>query len=94
MIIISGTILLKPGQRRDFLEASAAAMEAARRAPGCTAFVVAADPIEPDVANVYEEWEREEDLLKFRGEGPPADMRAMIVAANVRRHDIAKSGPP
>jgi hypothetical protein len=46
------------------------------------------------VANVYEEWEREEDLLKFRGEGPPADMRAMIVAANVRRHDIAKSGPP
>jgi quinol monooxygenase YgiN len=94
MIIVSGKIVLKPGQRGDFLKTSAAAMEAARRAPGCTAFVVAADPIEADLVNVYEEWEREEDLLKFRGEGPSGDVRAMIASANVRRHEISGSGPP
>jgi hypothetical protein len=31
---------------------------------------VAADPIEPDRVNIYEEWESEEALLTFRGAGP------------------------
>jgi quinol monooxygenase YgiN len=93
MIIISGAIKLQPGQRNRFLQASAEAMRAARNAPGCGAFVVAADPIEADVANVYEEWDAEEFLLKFRGEGPSADMRGMIASANVRRHYISMSGP-
>jgi quinol monooxygenase YgiN len=93
VIIISGTITLKPGQRERFLQMSEEAMTAARKAPGCRAFVVAADPIEPDLANIYEEWEREEDLTAFRGEGPSGDMRSMIATANVRRHEIASSGP-
>jgi quinol monooxygenase YgiN len=93
MIIVSGTITLKPGQREAFLRASAPAMAAAREAPGCRAFVVAADPIEADVANVYEEWDDEEPLLKFRGEGPSADLRDMILSADVRRHEVSKSGP-
>jgi len=93
MIIVSGAIRLKPGQRDRFLSASARAIEAGRKAPGCRAFVVAADPIEADVANVYEEWDDEKDLLKFRGDGPNQDLRAMIASANVRRHEIAKSSP-
>ena len=55
MIIVSGRIYVSPGQREGFLASSRAAVTDARRAPGCRDFVVAADPIEPDRVNVYEE---------------------------------------
>jgi quinol monooxygenase YgiN len=93
MIIVSGTLRLQPGRRDDFLKESLDAMKAARVAVGCHAFVVSADPIEVDIVNVYEEWGSEEALLRFRGEGPSADMRGMIAGADVRRHYVAKSGP-
>ena len=93
MIIVSGILWLQPGKRDGFLEASLSAIKAARATRGCRAFVVSADPIEDDIVNVYEAWDSEEALLKFRGEGPPADMRGMIVEANVRRHYVTHSGP-
>ncbi|WP_414695623.1 putative quinol monooxygenase [Phenylobacterium sp.] len=93
MVIVSGTITLRPGKREGFLRASMEAIEAARATAGCRSFVVAADPIEPQVANVYEEWASEEALLKFRGAGPTADMRDMIASANVQRHKVSSSGP-
>ena len=93
MIIVSGTIRMLPGQREAFLRASLETIEAARKAARCRAFVVAADPIETDVANVYEEWDSEEALLAFRGGGPPADLRSLIANASVRRHEVSKSGP-
>lgn len=91
MIIVSGTLRLRPDTRDNFLEASLDAIKAARIAAGCRAFVVSADPIEIDIVNVYEEWDSEEALLKFRGEGPSADMRGMIAEANVQRHYVPDS---
>lgn len=93
MIIVSGVITLHPGRRGDFLAASEAAVRLARQAPGNRRFVVAADPIEQDLANVYEEWETEAALLAFRGTGPSADMRGMIASADVQRHQVSASGP-
>ena len=63
-------------------------------ARGCRDFVVAADPIEPDRVNVYEEWESEEALLTFRGAGPDEGLTSSIVRADVARHVVASSGPP
>ena len=91
MIIVAGTITLHPGRCAAFLEASTESIREARRAPGCQAFVVAADPIEPDVANVYEVWDSEAALLSFRGEGPGTDMRDMIAGANVLRYYVSHS---
>lgn len=93
MLIISGRIILKEGGREAFLKASHEAMLKARAAPGCRQFVVAADPIDPHVANVYEEWDSEHELLAFRGDGPPSDLRALISSADVRRHEVSRSGP-
>jgi quinol monooxygenase YgiN len=93
MIIVSGRIYLRPGARQKFLKASAAAMAQARGAAGCRDFVVAADPIETDRVNVYEEWESEEALLAFRGDGPDEGMISDIVRADVSRHAVASSGP-
>ena len=43
--------------------------------------------------NVYEEWDSEEELEAFRGAGPEPGLADDIVEADVRRHQIASSGP-
>ena len=93
MIIVSGRIYVRRGRRDAFLAASMEAVMAARRSSGCLEFVVAADPIEPDRVNVYEQWESEAQLEAFRGEGPGPDLLSDIVSADVSRHQISSSGP-
>jgi quinol monooxygenase YgiN len=93
MIIVSGRIYVKPGRRDAFVASSLEAVVAARGAPGCVDFVVAADPIDPERVNVYEQWETEADLEAFRGEGPGEDLTADIVSAEVSRYQVASSGP-
>ena len=93
MIIVSGKIYVRPGAREDFLTRSAAAVMQARQTNGCFDFVVAGDPVESDRVNVYEEWESEEALLRFRGDGPGEDLSSSIVRAKVARHVIASTGP-
>ena len=43
MIIVSGRMTIRPGERTAFLAASRDATEAARGAAGCRDFIVAAD---------------------------------------------------
>ncbi len=93
MIIVSGKIQVRPGARQDFLKSSAEAVALARRSTGCRDFVVAADPIEPDRVNVYEEWESVDALLAFRGEGPDQGLSSSIVRAEVSRHVVSSTGP-
>jgi quinol monooxygenase YgiN len=89
MIIVSGKIYVIPGRRDLFLERSLDAIKAARQAKGCRDFVVAADPVEPDRVNIYEEWESEADLAAFRGAGPDSDLSSLITDAKVAEHRIA-----
>jgi quinol monooxygenase YgiN len=93
MIIVSGRIYTKAGQRDAFVESSRAAVIAARSAAGCRDFVVAADPVDADRVNVYEEWDSEEELEAFRGNGPSSELTEVITRAVVQRHEIASSGP-
>jgi quinol monooxygenase YgiN len=93
MIIVSGRIYVRRGRRDAFLAASMEAVMAARRSSGSLEFVVAADPIEPDRVNVYEQWESEAQLEAFRGEGPGPDLMSDTVSADVSRHQISSSGP-
>jgi quinol monooxygenase YgiN len=93
VIIVSGPIHVKPDRRDAFLAASYRAVEQARRAPGCRDFIVAADPLEHDRVNVYEEWESDAELEAFRGSGPGHDLSADILRAEVSRHHIASTGP-
>jgi quinol monooxygenase YgiN len=93
MVIVSGTIYVRPGKRKAFLAASMEAVAVARSFPGCLDFVVAADPIEPDRVNVYEQWESEGQREAFRGDGPGGDLSSDIVNADVSRHQVSSSGP-
>ena len=93
MIIVSGRIYVRSGTRQRFLESSLEAARQARETPGCRDFVVAADPIEPDRVNVYEEWDSEEALLAFREGGPDQSLTSVILQAEVSKHIISSSGP-
>ena len=93
MIIVSGRLYVSRGQRDAFLAASRTAVIEARQAAGCRDFVVAADPIEPDRVNVYEEWESDNQLEAFRGAGPEPELMRVIERADVHRHRVASSGP-
>lgn len=93
MIIIAGRIHITPGRRDAFLSSSYAAIVNARSAPGCRDFVVAADPIEPDRVNIYEEWDTEPELAAFRGTGPSQELTDDIVHADISRHRVARSRP-
>jgi quinol monooxygenase YgiN len=93
VIIVSGRIHVRPGRREAFLAASRDAIVAARRAPGCSDFVVAADPIEADRVNVYEEWESDATLEAFRGAGPDTALMSDVVRGSVSRHRVSASGP-
>jgi quinol monooxygenase YgiN len=93
MVIVSGRIYVRPGTREEFLMRSGAAVVHARRSAGCRDFVVAADPIEAERVNVYEEWESEEALMAFRGDGPDQDLSARIVHAQVSKHRVSASEP-
>ena len=94
MIIVSGRITVRPGQRADFLNRSMQAVRIARTTPGCLDFVVAADPLEEDRVNVYEAWNDTESLLAFRRSGPSADMAALIIRLDIQRHEVSSSGSP
>ena len=91
MVIVSGRIYLRPGSRDEFLRRSAVAIVQARGTVGCRDFVVAADPLESDRVNIYEEWESEEALAAFRGDGPGEDLSASIVRASVSEHVVPSS---
>lgn len=93
MIIVSGRIYVTPGQRDAFLASSRSAVIEARLAAGCRDFVVAADPIEPDRVNVYEEWDSDTQLEAFRDAGPGPELIGVIERAEVSRHRVASSGP-
>jgi quinol monooxygenase YgiN len=94
MLIVSGRLYVRPERRDAFLAASSEAVKQARRTAGCLDFVVAADPLEPDRVNVYEQWASEVALTAFRGEGPSSELSSEILRADVQRHHISTSGPP
>ena len=93
MIIVSGRIYVAPGKRAEFIERSLAAVRAARKTDGCADFVVAADPVENDRVNVYEEWQNEKALLTFRGDGPGDDLSNLVRRADVKRYAVSRTDP-
>ncbi|MFD0854379.1 putative quinol monooxygenase [Actinomadura adrarensis] len=94
VIIIAGRLYVASGARQSYLDGCRKAIEMARAAPGCLDFTLSADPIEPDRINVFERWESDEALERFRGEGPEDEQAAQIRAAEVNRFRISSVEAP
>lgn len=94
MLIIAGHLLVSPIDRDRYVETCAAAVEAARAAPGCLDFSITADSLDTSMVRIYERWEDEDSLLAFRGSGPSDDQQAAILAADVKRYGVSSVGAP
>lgn len=94
MIIVSGRLYVDPADRDAYLNGCREVIEQARRSPGCLDFALTADPIEPGRINVYERWESDELLERFRGTGPEPEQAATIRHAQVAKYRIAAVEAP
>jgi quinol monooxygenase YgiN len=94
MLIVAGELHVDAAGRDRYAEACREVVRAARAAPGCLDFTIAADPLDPTRVNVYERWDTEAALLAFRGEGAPPDGTPEITGADVKRYTISGVGPP
>ena len=93
MIIVAGWIAVDAEARAAYLDGCRAVLEQARAAGGCLDFALSADPLEPGRINVYERWESDEDLERFRGAGPSDEQSAQIRDASVARYRISAVEP-
>ncbi|MGA9278613.1 putative quinol monooxygenase [Ilumatobacter sp.] len=91
MVIVSGWLRVGTDARDEYLASCVDVIEAARAAPGCIDFHLAADPLDADRINVYEQWESAEAVERFRGSGPDGGQQDAIVGAHVEQHEVASS---
>src|SRR5438045_1073029 len=94
VIIIAGALHLEPSHRDRYLAAVLEVARLARSAEGCLDFVQTPDPIDPTRINVYERWESEDHLHRFRdGDGPSLELPP-LQSADVRKYRIASVEQP
>lgn len=94
MIIIAGQLYVDPADRDVYLRAVAEVARQARQAPGCGDFVQAADPIDAERINVFERWDSDDDLHRFRGSGGPLPELPALRSAEVHKYRISEIEEP
>jgi quinol monooxygenase YgiN len=89
VIIVAGTLTVDAADRERYLAAVADVARQARAFPGCLDFVQAADPIDGERINVFERWESDEDLERFRTSGGPELDTPPLLDAAVHKYRIS-----
>jgi quinol monooxygenase YgiN len=62
MIVVAGTIRIRPERREEAVRAALAMAEATRREAGCVSYAFWADLVDPAAFFVFEEWESDAAL--------------------------------
>jgi quinol monooxygenase YgiN len=94
MIIIAGALFVDPTDRDRYMTAVAEVAAQARLAGGCLDFVQAPDLLEPGRINVYERWESDADVHRFRNSGGPEPEIPPIRSAEVHKYRISAVEEP
>ena len=94
MIIVAGSLRLEAEDRDRYLAAVADVARQARTAKGCLDFVQAADPIDAERINIFERWESDADLERFRTSGSPGSDTPPLRDADVHKYRIASVESP
>ena len=91
MLIIAGALYVDAADRDRYLAAAAGIDRLARSAPGCLDFAQTADGLDAERINVFERWESDEDLHRFRTSGGPVEAPELpeIRSADVRKYRIS-----
>ena len=83
MIVVAGALTVDPDRRDAYLRGCTEVVSAARVAQGCLDFALSPDLLEPGRINVFERWNSNEDLVRFRGSGPDDGQRAALLDVQV-----------
>lgn len=98
MIIIAGALWVAAEERAAYLARDASVVAHARSVPGCFDFALSADAVDPRRINVYERWEDDEVLRRFRdgelGGATERGAQPAIEAAEVARFRISAVEAP
>jgi len=94
LIIVAGSLHVEPSDRDRYLAEAVDVARLARAAPGCLDFVQAADQLDPTRINVYERWESDDDLHRFRTAGGPPLELPPLQGASVRKYRISSDEEP
>jgi quinol monooxygenase YgiN len=92
MIIVAGALTVDPQGREEYLEGCVSVVQAAREAHGCRDFALSPDLLEAGRINVYERWDSDEDLQRFRGSGPDGGQLAVLLNIQVDEWSVLE--PP
>jgi quinol monooxygenase YgiN len=88
VIIVAGVLIVDPDGRDAYLEGCASVVAAARRTQGCLDFALSPDLLEPGRINVYERWDSDEELHRFRGSGPDDGQLAQLRSIRVNEYAV------
>jgi quinol monooxygenase YgiN len=88
MIIVAGALTVDPGQRDTYMDGCLSVVKAARRASGCRDFALSPDLLDAGRINVFERWDSEEDLHRFRGSGPDDGQLAPLLSIDVEQWTV------
>lgn len=94
MLIIAGYLVVDPNDRDGYVADCVPVVEAARATDGCLDFSITGDSVDATRVRIYERWESEEQLLRFRGSGPSDGQQAAIIDADVKRYVISSVEDP
>lgn len=92
-LVVAGWLRTDPAERDAYVAACRPAVELARRTPGCLAFAVTADSVDPGLVLVHERWVDETSLLAFRALPDEDTVLPEVLDADVRRYHVDGEGP-
>ncbi|MFC4602088.1 putative quinol monooxygenase [Rhodococcus kronopolitis] len=88
MIIVAGALHVDPAGRENYLTGCVEAVRQARASDGCRDFALSPDLLDAGRINVFECWDSEAHLQRFRGSGPSEDQQHAIRSADVREYHV------
>lgn len=88
MIIVAGYITVESEEREAYLAGCVGVVEEARNDAGCLDFAISADLIDSARINIFERWESQAAVEKFRSSGPSDDQGAAIRFASVAEYEV------
>ncbi|MGB9308367.1 MAG: antibiotic biosynthesis monooxygenase [Mycobacterium sp.] len=92
MVIVTGHLMVEPGERDRYLADRVTVVQLARATQGCLDFAISADLVDPGRINILERWESRAAVEASRGAGPSDDQGAALVSAFVVEYDVAHGG--
>jgi hypothetical protein len=95
MLIVAGHFEVDPERREEFIADRVEQMRTSRAEPGCIAYALMADPIEPGRVQLFERWESKDALAAHLGvlrSGPRPASDIKILGAEILQYEVGEVG--